>query len=973
MTDKGNEPAKYLIEMNQPQGSVIGDYAHVEQHFHTVPSPPPATRDELLAAIREANVEMRDYRDEIAEVHIDRAEVEQIVEWIHRAGPKECLGIVLDQPGSGKTVVMHDVLVRLEDEDVPVLAIKADFLSGIRTPNDLAVRLGLPATVEECGRHLANEGLFVVLLDQLDALSLSLTRDQTTLDIMLSTLAHLRNMDNVRIIASCRSFDLNNDPRLSQIKEDHRFQLQPLSDEQIAPVLQVIGVDPNRLLPAHKVLLSTPLHLDIYARIAADNSDQSLESYHTVQELYEALWRKRIEVVPPDSPRPAERIAAIYQLVEAMQNNRQIAVPTAILDAHPEAATYLEGVNFIRREGRNWLFFHQTLFDYCYARRFIAQGRSLSQEILGGPQGLFERSQMVQVLAYLRGADETVYRRELTALLFSDKLRPHLDLLLMGWFGSLPNPSTGERQIALRLMKKYEEQSRFFRAISGNEGWFEQLGETSIPTMLHSNENQQIDLAVGFLATLINLRIDDVLSYLKPFLGANEDWNNRIIQILRGLENWYNEIAMQMLCELIISDQTFGYEGLCLQQLGKSNPANGCRVLRVYLDKRLDDLLQHEASGTELENAPRRGRMVRITDRHSWDRYLLGEYSVDTILNEANEKCPEKIIEHLLPWFKETCETLSDVKNSDQYSFDPVFSSFWYGDHLSKGPKFARQIAHAVQQIAQTDPPAFRSLASDLALTEALSIHRVLVRGYLTDPNEYANDACTYLISDPRRVNIGEPLESPHYDSRRLYAAIFPHLNHEFRKALEEFVLSLNPAWELRGRGRHGITQLRFLKSVPIELLGETARRRRQELENKFPDFRLMVPQGITGGAVGPPIKPEAQAKMSDEAWLGAMRKYNDDTEWDGPKEHFLKGGVIELSRSFTEQVKQDPERFYHLAQRFDETISLHYVAAAITGLAESAAPAEWTFDLVRHFADRLEGEFRRYVCWALLKRTEDE
>jgi len=101
---------------------------------------------------------------------------------------------------------------------VPVLAIRADSLSGVNKRSDLADRLGLPALVEECARHLVSEDLFIVVLDQLDALSLALSRDQATLDVMLSTLVRLRDLDGVRIIASCRTFDLNNDPRLSTIK-----------------------------------------------------------------------------------------------------------------------------------------------------------------------------------------------------------------------------------------------------------------------------------------------------------------------------------------------------------------------------------------------------------------------------------------------------------------------------------------------------------------------------------------------------------------------------------------------------------------------------------------------------------------------------------------------------------------------------------------------------------------------------------
>jgi len=219
MVEQNDENAKYHIEIDQAQGPVIGDYAHVEQHFHAAaPPPPPASRDKLLTAIYQASAELRTYPSDIAGIHIERAEVAQIVEWALKADPRERLGMLLDQPGGGKTVVMRDVLERLESDGVPVLAIRADSLSGVNKRSDLADRLGLPALVEECARHLVSEDLFIVVLDQLDALSLALSRDQATLDVMLSTLVRLRDLDGVRIIASCRTFDLNNDPRLSTIK-----------------------------------------------------------------------------------------------------------------------------------------------------------------------------------------------------------------------------------------------------------------------------------------------------------------------------------------------------------------------------------------------------------------------------------------------------------------------------------------------------------------------------------------------------------------------------------------------------------------------------------------------------------------------------------------------------------------------------------------------------------------------------------
>ena len=72
----------------------------------------------------------------------------------------------------------------------------------------------------------------VVVIDQLDAISQTLSRDQTTLSVVLTTLARLREMSGVLILASCRTFDLRNDPRLSSVKVDHTFQLEPLHETQ---------------------------------------------------------------------------------------------------------------------------------------------------------------------------------------------------------------------------------------------------------------------------------------------------------------------------------------------------------------------------------------------------------------------------------------------------------------------------------------------------------------------------------------------------------------------------------------------------------------------------------------------------------------------------------------------------------------------------------------------------------------------
>lgn len=969
-----SDGAKYVVNIQNAYGVAIGDDARAiaagptERLLSAALSGP-----DLLAALQRANADLRNYRNTIAGIYLDRSEVGEIVSWATSASGDQRLGMLLDQPGSGKTVVMGRVLTRLEELRVPTLAIKADLLSGVQSRADLGRWLGLPAEVEDCAGHLASEGLFVVLLDQLDALSLTLTRDQATLDVVLSTLARLREISNVRIIASCRTFDLHNDLRLSGIKVDRTFQLRPLEDDQVAQVLRAIGVDPKRLLPGHLQLLKTPLHLDVYVRtMTAEGSPIVSESFESLQELYAALWRLKIASPDPSRPSSGDRTAAVYRLVDTMTAAQQTSAPEACLDDLAEAARYLEREGLIRREKGRWFFLHQTFLDYCYARRFVAKSHSLSQEVLHGPQGLFERSLIVQVLAYLRGLDWARYIRKLDGLLFAPSLRIHLRLLILGWLGNLHDPTDEELAVVRQRATDVARRAQVLNAFSGNAAWFDRLDQGLLSQWLVGEDGKPLSAAVSYLRSVINVRPAAVIRYLRPLVGQNQDWDAAASFCLGSLENWSSEEAVDLLCNLLARGAMFGREDLCFHSLAGSNPTGGCRALRTCLDYRLSALLAQEATTSEERTEPSLPGLGKWRDWTRWKKELVGSYAVGELMSRAAQVAPEAIVHHLMPWFLRAISAAADEvsANSPQYKGDALFSSGWYEEHRSEGAAFAVQMAEALASLARNSPPRFRSIAMELGQTEWLTIHRVLAKAYLSDPATYLDDILDYLAGDRRRLFLGD-MGDAHYESRLLYAAAFVRANPTQRFALESLILDWQPEWERRSLRSEDSLQIAFLASVPRDLLSERARRRLQELERKFPGYKTPLPRGIEGGPVGPPIEPAAQEKMSDEQWLSAMRKYDDFTEWGAPNRELLKGGVIELSRSFEEHVKKEPKRFYHLAQRFDEQISLHYVTAAISGLADADAPVEWMIDLVRRNAIRLYDYFRRKVCWALRKRAK--
>jgi hypothetical protein len=977
--------AKYDVKVEQAQGLIVGDDAVMYRHVGDIninvasPAAPPAfSRQQLLSRLKTANAELLAYPHDIAGIHLERAEVDEILEWALHAGGNESLGMVLDQPGGGKTVIMRSVLMQLEVAGISVLSIKADTLSGIASSTQLAERLDLPMSIVECARTLAAEGLFVVLMDQLDALSMNLARDQTTLSVMLGILATLRTIENVRVISSSRTFDLNHDPRLSAIKPERIFKLLPLTDEQVGRILNQLRINPARLLPSHRALLTTPLHLDIYARIVSENvSAQAPEGFGTLQELYEALWQRRIATTPLAAPSPSECAAAIYKLVDAMQDNPQLTAPLAVLDEHAAAAHYLQQASFIRRERGNYLFAHQTLFDYCYARRFVASGKSISKVIFEGPQGLFERSQMVQVLAYLRGADQIAYRRELNALFFAGKLRVHLRMLLMDWFGSLNAPTEGEKTIATHLISKAEDRAQFLLSVSGNGDWFDALKHDELPRIIQEADEKTERAVFWYLGSMMQERTSEVIALLRPHVGESPTWNQRIVFSLVRLTEWQSEEAIELLCELLRlpqANQGNDWDAtLCLHNLAKFNPAGGCRAIRALLDRRTGELLDQEQvveeddADSDAQSLPVLGHI----SRHSWNEYLFGDYSINEVLEKAVKGSPEAIVEHLLPWYVQVAQKVAIKTKEDYYPQDWVFASGWYDDYIREGAVFARRMTEALQHLAGSDATGFRAVARTLIEVAVLAVQRVLANAYLASPEVYKKDIFEYLTVDQRRLAIGDT-GGRDYDSVRLYSAVFSHLEVEQREALEKLILNHYPSWEDKNRRARGITQLHFLSAIPRELLSVEARVRLGELERKFPDYKFTPPKGLTVGFVGSPIVESAITKMSDDDWLGAMRKYNDDFRRT-TDEHPFMGGLAELASALSNEAKKEPERFYKLSHRFDDSISFKYVQALISALAGATeAPSLWLFDVVRRFASRVKQDDRRGICWTLEERSKD-
>lgn len=935
---------------------------------------------DLRAAVAACGALLRQHKHTIAQTdqHIRRNVVADIIAWLRDTTSEQNVSMLLDQAGMGKTVVMRDVLEELEENGSPVLAIKVDQqLSGVTCADDLPAKLQIPETLERTVRRLTRHyGPVVVLIDQIDALSLSLARDQAALNVVLDLIARLRLIPDVRILVSCRKFDYDNDPRLNRMNICSPFHLVPLTDAEIANLLQAADVDFAALPASTQHLLRTPLHLDLFMQVF-NNKAKAMPvlapheplALTSLQELYHLLWRDVILKAEPNSPPPAHRVELLQTLTDYMNTHQQTSAPQALFYSpayqyqhlYP-SAQWLASAGILVPTPTDWTFLHQTFFDYCYARQLVEQHQNLV-EVLLQSQGLHTRPRLLQILTYLRGTRVQQYLPLLNQLLNAQHLRYHLRDLLVRWLGALVNPTDKELVLAQRWLADSARRAGLLLAMHGNPGWLTRLTSTLHQNLLALDEQEIDTLILPYLASLIDPAQVEVVRLLRPYLGTTARWNKRIAWILLRIRDWQTDEVIALFEDVVTLDRSivtdFRFE---CHKIATVNPLAGCRLLHVMLDLTLDQFIdKYQAQQQE----PQRFNRILNTVHLKSELEHLSASSIVEACTVVSQAVPAYFVEVMVPWLERVLRLdWVDSGEKSQYSSDKL-SHGWYNNTYVVTNTLIHCLITALTYLAQTEPGTFHHYTERLARLPYETPQQLLSHIYRAVPDRFAEEAWRFLLEDRRRFHLGD---SERYDTRQLITSIYPYLTPAQRIACEAAII----AWtfdekprdllDLRWRGIH---QLMLLQAIPDHLLTDQGRRYVQELERKFPDEQFFNdPSIIHFRVVISPISLEAARRMSDRAWLRAMQHYqNNRRHPDSPK-----GGADELAGVLGTLMKDQPERFFKLLERMPDTIDDSYLNVYIERFAEADVSIDYLIAIIRRFGRQAGRRIRRTIHAALEK-----
>lgn len=892
--------------------------------------------------------------------HFERTETGQIIRWIKEFIPleHEPIAILSGNAGSGKTVVLQDIYNSIRADKIPVIGLKVDRYASVSI-KELEDKLNLEDSFEKMVNSLAEDNdRVVVIIDQIDALSQSLSSRRDYLDTVTQLVRKLGCIQKIRIIISARIYDLNYDSELKFYRNQKVFNLSLLNVGQVDQILTHLKINKASLSKALYELLRTPHHLSVLCKV--HNQEVNLSTLKSRHDLHEQLWISRILKVPKTSSATKEKCQELaYLMARQMHENQEIFISDAGLKyEYIDEIDYLKSVEIITQVDGKIQFFHQTFYDFAYARQFIYSNQSIIAYLKRNHQGLFIRSSLKMILQFLRDYNHPEYVKTVSTILFGRAYRFHLKLMVINLVGFETAPTNSEIELIQSKVLKSSSMKRLFIESAFGEVWLQTLIDSGLLTELLSTKGFWYD----------NLFKKDFKS-LNVFKEKLSRWINYKSPEARQEEN------LQLCLQTLIRQLPESGKLVC-NFLRQSPDFNGKADFIFRLLYYLEDWDNEDAIWLFKENEAEANK-----DRFGYFKILenAAKYRMDWVLEMYKKLCFQKIDKP-----KEPGSTRDIFEHVDQELFKKIFetnpkkafdftlevtqklidSNSWidktklYGDLIymwysyEKGQSYSNEfllnlLIDQLRVFAQEKSPKFMEFYKEYRNHNSMSMLIVLIHGLQVNTTHYKNESFEFIKIFHSKGGFSEATERTAYQVRQLINKTYSVLNSKQKDRIDRIILEHRnepdlKVYEEKGVKKHylqynGRAQLIYLKAIPDNEVDKrpALKKRRQELERKFDNVLDKKPQGSIVRSISPPLTKNAYTNMKHENWEETFQKYTKEYQ---PDFGSFRGSIFEHSRAFQEEVKNRPNFFFPLIEKIisDPQVPRDYASTGLNGLVES-------------------------------------
>lgn len=915
---------------------------------------------------------------------IQRDEVGQILDWIAKDTDSEKpnrVALLYGGAGVGKSVVMHDVLLQAQQRlDYLVLGLKTDQIE-FTDSEYLRKHMHLAKPIVAVIKDMAQKNMRVVLLiDQIDALSLSLSSNRTPLRSILKLIEQVRLVPHVRIVLSCRPYDLEYDPILNDLKIPVKWELKNLSADNVKQVLAEHGIEVN-LSEQLIGFLGNPLYLYLYLKVRPCDK---LRLPITAEVLYDELWRICVMDIDECKINRERLFEFLDVLTSTMYERQELSIHHREIESNyiSEMSYLLSNEVLLQSPNGRIQFFHQTMFDYVYARRFVENGSDLLEKLASQHQGLFSRAAVKSILTFLRETNPSLYKHNIKCLLYdknaegADKYRFHLKSLALSNMTFFDSPKVEELQL---IKEKVYADNLYMRVIfeSVHTGsWFDAIWKIIEDKGGWSVLNKEYkEMVMTMCNRILWSDAEKVLVVAFKILSSGNEEARRLVT---GLVNHYQDIDCR--AELLISL----YEQLHLIE----NPSEGANLLRCIA------LKSPEFACAQFKERVK--QQLKQKEKPTFHTIKLLREEED-ILEELEANYHDKAIR----LYVDLLELIYDATKFELSDSEILNSlEFWHFQRELGGCLNNEFVIDVTNKLIDDFLNNIDTEVTQVYLRKfSRSIHEgfvfVSLYVYTQHPEKYFNDV--FSLVTQRKVLVDAPCWVE-YQALEALKASFCYMSVGQQKHIVHLAETLTDKGEKRIFDKEllkrrmscefsfpildiDIHRGKVLHALPVESLKLYSRNAYQErlrierkyaykkngviiyprLENEQP-CRSSVMCGWTSVGV------EKAEKMDCKSWYKSMTKYTDNLHSFDRERPSLMGQC----QLFRNETHKNPDRYLQLIKKIviDSTISFAYVEAGMNGLldAKRFQEAEFIFScIVNEIKGDVNSNYRNFDIHSFL------
>lgn len=771
------------------------------------------------------------------------------------------------EAGVGKSGVILQVLEGLRSKEVPVLAFRVDRLDPTPLPNEIGRQLELPGSPVAVLGGVAQGRDCVLVIDQLDAVSLASGRHPQFFDGVDELIRQAEAYPRMRLLVACRNFDVEHDYRIRRLANERgvldTVTINRLPEETVRETVAAMGIEAGGLSPEQVRLLSVPLHLSLLAEISGTPAARDL-NFRTAKDLFDRFWDRKRVILRERIGRSVRWTEVIDALCDHMSEKRTLSAPAEKVDEYGDDAQAMASENVLVRDRDRNAFFHESFFDYAFARRFAGRERELLPFLREGEQHLFRRAQVRQILRHEREADRARYLDDLKELLHSPDIRFHIKQVVFALLAGLEDPTREEWSVVAPLLEAEEPYRREVFNLLRSAPWFRLVDSLGLwESWLAEEDEKRLNRVAYLLWVAQKHEPDRVAELLEPYVSVPE-WRDRIVYVMSGVElhtgRRFFELFLKAIDEGVLDEADVGME---LHDLPDKNPEWAGEALYHYLKRR------HE------RNQPGAYKLFDPYSRSGWDE------NYEEVFTKSAQRAPKTFVTELLPFMLKLMQDLAKQEGDAPYE-DSIWRYRYPGESYSIEDALLRAMEIALRTLTENNPEAFDPFARLLRENSDFETAQyLLVRSYAANGERYADEAVEYLLERPARLETGYA-SNPHWATRQLLEAATLHCSDENMAKLEDLILGYYSERELEGTSvdRRGLAQLTLLGGIAPFRFSPAAEERLEQWREKFGgDAEEPRPRRLRAmaGWVGSPIPEGETERMTDEEWLDAVSCYPED------------------------------------------------------------------------------------------------